>query len=119
MGDAEYDTVDMLLWLQENTKWCYVLRTSPQICVTTELGKHAIGDISLERNHVVQYLHADFMQNAALEVNLVGWWSDAYDESAIQHLLKNTGLKTLEIFSSLHGEKEIMQTDLMVVLGQI
>ena len=31
LGDAEYDTTEMLIWLQEKTKWNYVLRTSPQI----------------------------------------------------------------------------------------
>ena len=33
LGDAEYDTTEMILWLQEKTNWRFVLRTSPQIYV--------------------------------------------------------------------------------------
>ena len=80
LGDAEYDTTEMLLWVQENTLWSYVLRTSPQICVTTTLGEHAIGDTALERNQVVQYLNIGFTQSVALETNLVGWWSNKYEK---------------------------------------
>lgn len=80
LGDAEYDTTEMLLWVQENTKWNYILRTSPQICVTTTLGEHAIGDISLEREQVVQYCNVGFTQSTALETNLVGWWSNKYEK---------------------------------------
>jgi hypothetical protein len=31
LDDAEYDTMEMLLWQQENTNLRYVLRTSPKI----------------------------------------------------------------------------------------
>jgi hypothetical protein len=80
LGDAEYDTTDMLQWVQENTAWSYVLRTSPQIYVFTALGEQAIRDLSLEKNQVVQYLKVGFTQGAALETNLVGWWSDKYEK---------------------------------------
>ena len=30
LGDAEYDTAEMLLWVPENTQWNYVLRTAPR-----------------------------------------------------------------------------------------
>jgi hypothetical protein len=92
-GDAEYDTTEMLLWVQENTKWSYVLRTSPQICVTTKLGKHAIGDIALERNQVVQHLNAGFTQSTALEINLIGWWSSKYEKPI--YLISNLTSKYL------------------------
>jgi hypothetical protein len=31
LGDAEYDTTEMLVWVEANTHWQYVLRTSSQI----------------------------------------------------------------------------------------
>ena len=49
LGDAEYDTTAMLLWLQEHTSWSYVLRTSPQIHVHSPLGEHPIADIPLQK----------------------------------------------------------------------
>ena len=33
LGDADYDTTEMIIWVQENTNWSYILRTSPQIFV--------------------------------------------------------------------------------------
>lgn len=93
LGDAEYDTTEMLLWVRENTQWSYVLRTSPQICVTTTLGEHAIGDIVLERNQVVQYLNVGFTQSLALETNLVGWWSNKYEKPV--YLITNLTSKYL------------------------
>jgi len=80
LGDAEYDTTEMLLWVQENTSWSYILRTSPQIYVTTDGGEQAIGDMALGRNQVVQYHNVGFTQSTALKTNLVGWWSDKYDK---------------------------------------
>ena len=50
LGDAEYDTTEMQVWLVENTTWEYVLRTSPQIYVATEQGEHATREIELQRN---------------------------------------------------------------------
>lgn len=29
-GDAEYDTVDMLNWVQDHTHWHYVIRIGPR-----------------------------------------------------------------------------------------
>jgi len=52
LGDAEYDTTDMLLWLQAQTAWPYVLRTSPQIYVHSELGEHPLGAIPLQKKQV-------------------------------------------------------------------
>jgi hypothetical protein len=33
LGDAEYDTTEMLLWVKQQQRWDFVLRTSPQIYV--------------------------------------------------------------------------------------
>ena len=44
------DTTEMLLWLQENTEWNYVLRTSPQIYISTGFEERKIRDIPLKKN---------------------------------------------------------------------
>jgi hypothetical protein len=87
LGDAEYDTTEMLLWLQENTSWSYVLRTSPQIYVHTAAGEHPIADIPLQKKSVLQYRQAGFTQAAPLQVNLVGWWGSRYQHPI--YLLSN------------------------------
>lgn len=34
LGDAEYDTVEMLTWIKENSNWHYVIRTDPRTKLT-------------------------------------------------------------------------------------
>ena len=78
LGDAEYDTCEMLLWLHKNTNWRYVLRTSPQIYVHSALGVHPLGDIPLQPKQVLHYRQVGFTQDAPVQVNLVGWWGSRY-----------------------------------------
>lgn len=87
MGDAEYDTTEMLLWLQENTSWSYVLRTSPQIIVHSSQGEHPISDIPLQIKSVFQYQNVMFTKAASVQVNLVGWWGSSYENPI--YLLSN------------------------------
>lgn len=72
MGDSEYDTTELLLWLQENTSWRYVLRTSPQIYVHSPQRAHPIAEMPLQKKSVVQYRQAGFTQADSVQVNLVG-----------------------------------------------
>jgi hypothetical protein len=87
LGDAEYDTTDMLLWLQANTTWPYVLRTSPQIYIHAAQGVHPIDEIPLQPKCVLQYRQVGFTQAASVQVNLVGWWGSAYEHPI--YLLSN------------------------------
>ena len=87
LGDAEYDNTDMLLWLAAQTDWQYVLRTSPQIYVHSELGAHRIADIPLQKEQVLQYRQIGFTQAAPVVVNLVGWWGRGYEQPI--YLLSN------------------------------
>lgn len=34
LGDAEYDTFDMLTWVDETTDWAYAIRTEPRVLLT-------------------------------------------------------------------------------------
>ena len=79
LGDAEYDTTEMQVWLVENTTWDYVLRTSPQIHITTEQGEHAIRDVELQRNQVQYIAGVGFTQEQVVNVNLIAWWGQDYE----------------------------------------
>lgn len=80
LGDAEYDTTDMLLWMEEHTPWQYVLRTSPQIYVQEGQNSQPIGDYSLSKGHLFHRQQVGFTHNAPLSLNLIGWWASQYDE---------------------------------------
>ena len=79
LGDAEYDTTEMLLWLQAHPAWHYVLRTSPQIHVVDGQGSRAIGSYPLKKGQVVHREQVGFTQSGEVSVNLVGWWGRRYE----------------------------------------
>lgn len=79
LGDAEYDTTEMQLWVQENTTWDYVLRTSPQILVHTPAGLQPIAEMPLQSKQVVQYRQVGFTKDAPVTVNVVGWWGSRHE----------------------------------------
>ena len=79
LGDAEYDTSEMMMWVEEKTPWKYVLRTSPQIYVCEGQESQAIGVYPLEKGHVFQRHQVGFTQSATLTLTLIGWWSSRYD----------------------------------------
>lgn len=80
LGDAEYDTTAMIEWMEKNTLWKYVLRTSPQIYVRSEQQEQPIRDYPLEKGKVLFLPQAGFTQTAALTLNVVGWWASRYEE---------------------------------------
>jgi hypothetical protein len=80
LGDAEYDTTEMLGWLRENTTWHYVLRTSPQIYVQDDQKSQPIGDYPLAKGQVFHRHGVGFTQTAEVSLNLVGWWGSRYEE---------------------------------------
>jgi hypothetical protein len=79
LGDAEYDTSEMMAWVEEKTSWKYVLRTSPQIYVCEGQESQAISAYPLEKGQVFQRNQVGFTQSATLTLNLIGWWSSRYD----------------------------------------
>ena len=80
LGDAEYDTTEMLVWLQENTNWHYVLRTSPQIYVREGEISQPIEAYPLQKGQVVLHRQVGFTQDATVSVNLIGWWGSRYEK---------------------------------------
>jgi hypothetical protein len=80
LGDAEYDTTEMLAWIEKNTVWKYVLRTSPQIYVQTHEGSQPIRDYLLEKGHLFYLNQVGFTQTSTLTLNVIGWWGSEYEE---------------------------------------
>jgi hypothetical protein len=80
LGDAEYDTTEMIVWVQENTAWQYALRTAPQIHVCEDQNSQPIGNYPLAKGHVFLCSQVGFTQDATVCLNLVGWWGSRHEE---------------------------------------
>ncbi len=76
LGDAEYDTTDMLVWMRENTNWQFVLRTSPQIYAQGQ----PIGRYPSKKGRIFHASGVDFTQTGDVRVNLIGWWGGRYEK---------------------------------------
>ena len=79
LGDAEYDTTEMIVWVEEHPTWSYVLRTSPQIYVHEGQHSQPIGNYPLTKGQVFQRSQVGFTQSTVVSLNLVGWWSSRYE----------------------------------------
>jgi hypothetical protein len=80
LGDAEYDNTEMITWIEKNTTWQYVLRTSPQIYVQSGQFNQPIRDYPLERGQVFHLQNAGFTKTAAVSLGVIGWWASEYSE---------------------------------------
>jgi len=80
LGDAEYDTSEMLVWMEKNTSWQYVLRTSPQIYVQTAETGQPIRDYPLEKGKLFYLKQVGFTQTSTVALNVIGWWGSDYEE---------------------------------------
>jgi hypothetical protein len=80
LGDAEYDTTEMIEWIEKNTTWQYVLRTAAQIYVQTGQQTQPIRNYPLEKGQVLFLPQVGFTQAACLTLNVVGWWASRYEE---------------------------------------
>jgi hypothetical protein len=78
LGDAEYDTTEMLGWIEKNTAWQYVLRTAPQIYVQTNEGSQPIRDYPLEQGQLFFLKDVGFTQTATVTLHVIGWWGSDY-----------------------------------------
>jgi hypothetical protein len=80
LGDAEYDTTEMLIWIEKNTAWKYVLRTSPQIYVQTNESSQPIRDYPLKKGQLFSLKNVGFTQTSTVTLNAIGWWGSEYEE---------------------------------------
>jgi hypothetical protein len=80
LGDAEYDTTEMLVWVEKNTSWQYVLRTSPQIYVQANETGQPLRDYPLEKGHLFYLQQVGFTQTSTVTLNVIGWWGSCYEE---------------------------------------
>ncbi len=79
LGDAEYDTTEMMVWIEKNTAWQYVLRTSPQIYVQSGQTDQPIRDYPFEKGKVF-HLHEVGFTKGKVTLNVIVWWAIRYEE---------------------------------------
>ena len=80
LGDGEYDDTEMVEWVQTQTDWSFVLRTSPNIQVRQGQVWRRVDTYSKQKESLVTVYQVAFTKTAALSLNLVAWWGATYEE---------------------------------------
>ncbi len=80
LGDAEYDTTEMIVWVKKYTSWHYVLRTAPQIHVCESQNSQPIGSFPLAKGQVFLRSQVGFTKDATVSLNLIGWGGSRHEE---------------------------------------
>jgi hypothetical protein len=78
LGDAEYDTTDMLTWVQAETAWEFVMRTASNLLIYDGGHWRPIEALTVTHGRLRLWPDIAFTQRAALPANVVVWWGRAY-----------------------------------------
>ena len=80
LGDGEYDNVEMLQWLQNNTHWAFVVRTARSSRITLGTQEQSLKDVAVTKGSCITLNQAKFTAKAFGPITAVVWWGQAYDE---------------------------------------
>jgi len=78
LGDAEYDTVDMLRWVKDETKWRFVVRSAPQLLIMQNETSQKFRDLSGRRGSIRFLTNASFTAQALTPITAIAWWGKRY-----------------------------------------
>ncbi len=80
LGDAEYDTVDMLRWVKNETNWCFVVRTAPQLTISQAGSTQKLRDLCAEKGSMTSLSDSYFTSQMLGLVTAIAWWGKAYEK---------------------------------------
>ena len=87
LADAEYDTVEMLQWVDAETEWAFVIRTSPTILITELDRKYPISDLLSGQYGCVAVADVSFTAKEFGPVMVAAWWAKPHKKPV--YLLSN------------------------------
>ena len=93
LGDGEYDTVEMLSWVNQWTNWQFVVRTSKSNLITHDGNQYALRDLCGGYGSITSVHDVLFTQQEFGPVMAVAWWGKKYDKPIF--LISNCASPTL------------------------
>lgn len=78
LGDAEYDTVDMLSWVTKETNWIVVARTEPRILITENEKQYPLRQLLADEYGFASAENVLFTKQLFGPVSVVAWWEKPY-----------------------------------------
>ena len=78
LGDAEFDSYDLLDWLSTEANWSFVCRTDPRLYMTHAGQQYQIRELLAGEDTVTAVTNAAFTQNELPNVTVIAWWGKGY-----------------------------------------
>lgn len=78
LGDGEYDTVDMLEWVEIETNWTYIVRTASNIILTEETQQYPIKTLLAGKNTKTLKYRVKFTKREFGPLTAIAWWDTPY-----------------------------------------
>jgi hypothetical protein len=79
LGDGEYDSPDLLAWIENETDWAFVVRSASNVLITHEGMQYPLAELAA--------LNAQTIASSVLftaqeygPVHAIAWWDDAYEK---------------------------------------
>jgi hypothetical protein len=93
LGDGEFDSNDVIDWLENQLNWRYVCRTATNIKIFDEEEWLSLSELSIPDKEEAFFSQVLFTQEASVgPINIVALW----DEEDSRHIFFVTNMETLE-----------------------
>jgi hypothetical protein len=80
LGDGEYDSVEMLEWIEQETDWDVVARTACDTQVYADGEWMALSELGVLPDSLLSLPDAQFTRRAFGPIHVIAWWDSDYEE---------------------------------------
>lgn len=79
LGDGEYDSPDLLAWIENETDWAFVVRSASNVLITHDGMQYPLAELAaLNAQTIVSSVL--FTAQEYGPVHAIAWWDDAYEK---------------------------------------
>jgi hypothetical protein len=80
LGDGEYDSVDMLAWVEQHTDWGIVARTASDTQVYSDGEWTSLAELGVQPGSLISLLEVLFTRQSFGPTHVIAWWDQDYDD---------------------------------------
>jgi len=80
LGDGEYDSVDMLSWVEQHTDWGIVARTASDTHVYRDGEWTSLAELGVQPGGLISLPEVLFTHQSFGPTHVIAWWDQAYDD---------------------------------------
>lgn len=79
LGDGEYDSPDLLAWIESETDWHFVVRSAANVLITHNNLQYPLADLAAFNTQTIA-THILFTAQEYGPLHAIAWWDQAYEK---------------------------------------